>query len=125
MINNVLNNLLRYFNTKKATAPSCLSATEGLVICKTVRSVCITVTGSTVIDAAVVHRQLQDLKSKQIFGSFERRAIISNRFFVFFKDKLHLCSMALLSVPKHGLAAHAVSLSHFALQCHIDCWRRY
>ena len=60
--------------------PACVpSVTVSLVICMTVCSVCITVTGSTVVGAAVIEKQLTDFKSEAVFGCVDRGLEVSSR----------------------------------------------
>lgn len=97
------------------------SVTDGrVIICMTVWSVCITVTGSTVVGAAVIEKQSSDLQRELVVGCVERRLVVSRRLLILVDEELQWCSVAVLSVPEHGVAAHAEPLTHAALQCHCD-----
>jgi len=79
---------------------------------------------STVVGAAVVHKQLSDLKRKAVLGCLDRRVEATHSFLVFFDEKLYLSSVVVLSVPKHGVAAHVKPFTHSALQRHRGSWGR-
>lgn len=105
--------------TSGATAPSCLCRSQPR-ICTSVWSACVTVPGSAVVDAAVVHFQLWNTERKLVFLSFERRTVAPSRCFIFCEKKLDFSPLAVLSVPEHGVAAHGEPGAHTALQRHIS-----
>lgn len=95
------------------------SVTDGrVIICMTVWSVCITVTGSAVVGACVIEKQISDLQREVVLGCVERRLEVSRWLLILFDEELQWSSVTVLSVPEHGVAAHAEPLTHAALQCH-------
>lgn len=93
-------------------------------ICMTAWSVCITVTGSTVVHAAVVGEQYSNVKVELACGSINRCLEVSSILVIFGGEELQWSSVLLLSVPEHGVAAHVDSWTHSALQCHSAPWER-
>lgn len=91
----------------------------------TVWSVCITVTGGTVVCAAVIEKQLGNLKREVVFGCVDRRPEVPLVLFVLFDEKLHWSSVVVLSIPEHGVAVHAEPWTHAALKVHCDSWGRH
>lgn len=118
--NNCSTMVLQY-KTQKAPAASC----RHVVICMTVWSVCITVSGSAVVGAAVVTKQLRDEKRKVVFRCFERRLETTLALIILFGEELQRSTELVLSVPHHRVAAHAEALAHSAFQRHSDSRRTY
>lgn len=87
-----------------------------IVICMTVSSDCITVTSSTEVFAAVVHRKIRYLKREVVLGSIDGRPEVVHRLFVFGQQQMDLSSGSVLSVPEHGVAAHAEARTRLTQQ---------
>lgn len=67
----------------------------------------------------VVHvQQFSDGESEAVFGRINGRLEVSHFDLMLFDKKLDLSSIMVLSVPVHGLAAHAGPSSQAALQSH-------
>lgn len=86
----------------------------------TVCCVRITVTGSTIVDAAVVQLQISNLQGEGVFGRINGWLEVSHSDVVLFAEELYWSSVVFLSVPVHGVAAHTEPLTHAAHQCHCD-----
>lgn len=113
--NNCSTMVLQY-KTQWAPAASC----RHVIICMTVWSVCITVSGSAVVGAAVIMKQLRDEKRKVVFRCFEQCLEVALGSIIFVGEELQRSTELVLSVPHHRVAAHAEALTHSALQCHGD-----
>lgn len=99
------------YKTQWAPAASC----RHVIICMTVWSVCITVSGSAVVDAAVIMKQLGDEKRKVVFGCFEQCLEVALGSIILVGEELQRSAELVLSVPHHSVAAHAEALTHSAL----------
>lgn len=86
---------------------SFLSSVITLVICMTVWPVCITVTGSTVVGAAVIQEQLSNLQGEVVVGRMEKALEAALGLLILFGEELQRCCVEVLSVPQHGVAGHA------------------
>lgn len=104
------------YKTRWAPAASCWH----VIICTTAWSVCITVSGSAVVGAAVIMKQLRDEKRKVVFRCFERRLEVALCLIILVGEELQRSTELVLSVPHHRVAAHAEALTHSALHRHRD-----
>lgn len=75
-------------------------------------------TSSAEVDAAVVLRQVMDLKGEVVLRSIDGRPEVVLRLFIFGQHQLDWSSGSVLSVPQHGEAAHAEARTHLTLQGH-------
>lgn len=104
------------YKTQWAPAASC----RHVIICMTLWSACITVSGSAVVGAAVIMKQLWDEKRKVVFPWFEQRLEVAFGLIILVGEELQRSTELVLSVPHHCVAAHAEALTHFALHRHRD-----
>lgn len=73
-------------------------------------------TGGAEVGAAVVHQQSAEVKGEVVLVGIDGGVEAARCVLVLLDEELQLSSVAVLSVPKHGVAAHAEPASHAALQ---------
>lgn len=109
---------------KPCFLPACVHLERFVDIGTTTCSVCITVTSSTIVGAAVIGEKLSNLEGKVVFGAIKMWLESPGFFEILLGDKFQRCSVAVLPVPVHGVAAHAQPWAHTAPQGHCNSWKR-
>lgn len=73
-------------------------------------------TGGAEVGAAVALQQLSDVEAEVVLARVDEGVEAPCRLLVLLDEELQLGAVVVLSVPEHGVAAHAEPDSHAALQ---------